>query len=304
VAVSSYTFKTLNIMRNILLLGFLSLIICSCQKEKTQDRRTENPQSDSTTLAMYIDLDTTQVSGSDTIEVQKYKYDNSKRLLESDYIEYNGNAPDGITITKLFYNGTDTLPFKKTESYYELPSGNLVNTPDTGYYFYSQGRVISDSIISHSNSSSYFVRKFSYNNNKITESIAENTTPPSTYLHLFYQTKNNGNTSLQIDSTFYNGNNIGGTQTFSFSYDTKNNPFYNMPQSFIERGDPYYNMETYSEEMIFEKNNPTEIKEEAFHLKYVYEYNINNFPSVAKIYDDPDNDPTYYYKRVFIYTKL
>ena len=291
-------------MRSILLFGFFSLIMCSCQKEKTQDRQSEDPQSDSTTLSMYVDLDTTQVSGTDTLEVQKYKYDNSKRLIEADYIEYNGNAADYLTITKMFYTGADTLPFKKTESYYELPGGNLLNTPDTGYYFYSEGRVISDSIISHSNSSNYFVQKYLYDNNKIIESIAENTTPPATLRTIFYQTKNSGNTILQVDSTFDNGNYTGNSQTFSFSYDTKNNPFFNMPQPFIERGSPYYQMETYSEEMIFEKNNPTEIKEEDFHLKYVYEYNRNNFPSVAKIYDDPDNDPNYYYKRIFIYTKL
>lgn len=291
-------------MRNILFLVFLGLIICSCQKEKTQDRKAGNPQSDSTTLLMYVDIDTTQVSGSDTLEVQKYKYDNSKRLIEATYIGYNRNIPEGGTITKLFYNGTDTLPFKKIESYFELPNGNISNIPDTGYYFYSQGKVISDSVISPHNSLSYYVRKFSYDNNKIIQTIVSNTTPPSTLLTIFYQTKNSGNTVLQIDSTFFNGSNTFNSQTFSFSYDTKNNPFFNMPQPFINRGEPYYQMETYSNEMIFEKNNPIEVKEGNFHLKYVYEYDMNNFPLIAKIYYDPDNHPAYYYKRIFIYTKL
>lgn len=290
-------------MRNILLLGFLSLIICSCQKDKSQERRTENPKSDSTTLSMYVDLDTTKVSGSDTLEVQKYSYDNLKRLSKSYYIEYDDGVPGGFSLADLFYNGNDTLPFKIIETYYELPSGNAHNT-DIGYYFYKDGKLTSDSV-SRGNDP-YYVNSYTYDNNMIISTYIYASTPPIISVGKHYQTKTNGNTTFQFDSSFVNGVYSSSSDViFSASYDTKNNPFYNLISNISSSNMPssIYTQETYSEDMPNEKNNPVEIIS-GFHIKYVYEYNHNNYPSVARIYDDPDTDPTYYYKRVFIYTKL
>ena len=290
-------------MKNISLVVFLSLIIFSCQKDKTPERRTENPQSDSTTLAMYVDLDTTKVSGLDTIEVQKYSYDNLKRLSKSYYIEYEDGVPNGLYLTELFYNGNDTLPFKIVETFYESPSGNA-DVPNIGFYFYKDGKLISDSLKYNNGSSAFFVDNYSYTSNAIISTNIYASTPPIISVFKHYQTKTNGNTTLQIDSSFVNGIYSGTSDlTFSASYDTKNNPFHNLITS-LDMPSFIYGMETYSEDMPGEKNNPVEITSGGFHLKYSYEYNRNNYPTVAKIYDDPDNDPTYYYKRIFIYTKL
>jgi len=301
--VGSYTIKTLNIMRHILFLGFLSLIIFSCQKDKTPERRTENPQSDSTTLAMYVDLDTTKVSGSDTVEVQKYSYDNLKRLSKSYYIEYDDGVPGGLYLTDLFYNGTDTLPFKIVETFYELPSGNA-DDPDIGYYFYKDGKLTSDSV-SHSNDPSvYYVNSYTYDNNTIISTNIYASTPPIISVDKHYQTKTNGNTTSQFDSSFVDGAYSGSSEViFSASYDTKNNPFYNLVSSSIDRiPSSIYALETYSEDMTSEKNNPVEIIS-GFHLKYVYDYNPNGYPVVARVYDI-EGPSQFWFKRVFIYTKL
>lgn len=289
-------------MRNILFLAFLSIIIFSCQKEKTQDRQTENPIGDSTTLSMYVDLDTTAISGLDTVEVQKYTYDNSKRLSKSYYIEYTDGIPEGLYLTDFFYNANDTLPFKVIETYYELPGGNAHN-PDIGYYFYNNGKLASDSVSHGNDPSVYYVNSYTYNNNTITSTNVYASTPPIISVYKHYMTKTNGNTTSQLDSSFVNGVFSGSPEVIlSASYDTKHNPFYNLVSSIDNIPSDIYSLETYSEDMIVEKNNPVEINS-GFHIKYVYEYNHNDYPSVARVYDI-EGPTEFWYKRVFFYTKL
>ncbi|MBS1736312.1 MAG: hypothetical protein JSS98_06835 [Bacteroidetes bacterium] len=292
-------------MRHILFSGFLSLIIFSCQKDKTPERRTENPQSDSTTLAMYVDLDTTKISGSDTLVVQKYSYDNLKRLSKSYYIEYDDGVPDGLYLTELFYNGNDTLPFKVIRTDYELPSGNLSssNFNNVGYYYYEDGKLTSDSITSSSDPSIFYVTSYSYEKNAITTTYILTQSPPLISAVKYYQTKTNGNTTLQIDSSFVNGTFSGSPEmSLSASYDTKHNPFYHLLSSITNIPPEIYSIETYSEDMIVEKNNPIEIIS-GFHLKYIYEYNQDDYPTIARVYDIEEPVP-FLYKRIFIYTKL
>ncbi len=264
--------------------------------------RIENPQSDSTTLSMYVDLDTTKVSGSDTIEVRKYSYDNLKRLSKSYLIEYDDGVPGGFFLTDLFYNGNDTLAFKIVETYYELPSGNAHNT-DIGYYFYKDGKLKSDSVSRGNNP--YYVNSYTYDNNTIISTNIFVSTPPNIFVDKHYQTKTNGNTISQLDSSFVNSIYSGSSGvSFSASYDTKNNPFQNLISdiSNSDRPSAIYTQETYSEDMPYEKNNPVEIIS-GFHLKYVYEYNNNDYPSVVRVYDIK-GPSEFWFKRVFFYTKL
>lgn len=287
-------------MRNILFLALLSIIIFSCQKEKNQDRQGENPIGDSTTLSMYVDLDTTATSGLDTVEVQKYSYDNSKRLSKSYYIEYTDGIPDGLYVTDLFYNGIDTLPFKIVGTFYELPSGNA-DAPEIGYYFYKDGKLSSDSV-SRNDPSVYYVNSYTYDNNTIISTNIYASTPPIISVDKHYQTKTNGNTTSQLDSSFVNGVFSGSPEVIlSASYDTKHNPFYNLVSS-IDNTPSVYSLETYSEDMIVEKNNPVEINS-GFHIKYVYDYNSNGYPAVARVFDI-EGPTEFWFKRIFFYTKL
>ena len=152
-------------MKNILFLAFLSLIIFSCGKEKTPEL-IGNPLSDSTALSMYVDLDSTMISGLDTIAVQKYSYDNLKRLSKSYYIEYTDGVPDGLYLTDLFYRDNDTMAYKLVETFYELPGGNA-DDPDFGYYFYKDGKLASDSLSYIYSPGVYLVHSYTYDNNTI-----------------------------------------------------------------------------------------------------------------------------------------
>jgi len=281
------------------LLIFAILTICSCTKESSNDPIVTT--NDSITLIKYVDLDTTQIVGLDTLVVNKITYDNSKRLKESNTTEYSSGIPNKLFQNILFYNGVDTLPFKKTQTISDLPSGTVTGT-SIGYYNYSNNKLVSDSAIYYYNTTTYYSRHYSYESDKIIETTyIYYSSVPTITTRSIYLTKNNGNTILQKDTVigFY-------THNFSFQYDNKNNPFYGRPQAFVDRSLPYYDMETFSEEMAYEKNNPTEINEFEnsynFHFKYLYEYKPNGYPSVARVYDQ--NDPLNFFKRIFIYTKL
>lgn len=285
----------------ILSVALLSFILISCNKEISVENVVDSPASnDSITLSKIIYIDTSQASGLDTLEVLNFKYNNAKRLIESDEIYYDIGIPDGRYKTVLFYNGTDTLPYKKTTTFSDLPSGNITDL-HTGYYTYSNGKVIFDSVVT--TSYPYPVsRRYTYLNDKIivTNYLYDLPTPWVTTQNIYF-TKNNGNTILQKDTV-----NVSTIHMFSFQYDNKNNPFYGLQFSSIEGPVPYYFMETHNDAMVFEKNNPTDINQFEnsynFHYKYYYEYNANGYPKVARVHNQ--NDPTNFFKMLYFYTKL
>ena len=295
-------------MRNTFLLAALFITaLISCQKEhSTENGFLPNGQTntsllnDSNTLLRYVDLDTTLAVGADTLDKDQYSYDNAHRLVRSDYIEYNGASPDNISTTVLYYNSADTLPYKKRETRTLVGTG-VVTNDQTLYFNYVNGRISYDSL--QTVGSPYTLAySFTYQSDRIIETNTDySVSPPLTTTHNIYFVKNNGNTVLQIDtasgSAYYH---------FTFTYDNKNNPFHNMPQAFVERSRPYYMMETYPEEMVSEKNNPTDINEtllpSIFHFKYFYTYRANGYPSIARAYDQ--DDPTIFFKRIFTYTNL
>lgn len=279
-------------MKYIIIIFCFGVSLVSCQKEfPSVDNlllggQTNNQLlNDSNKLIMYADLDTTLPVGSDTIVVQTYNYDMNKRLVKSNYKEFPGYGFLQEEV-KLSYNGSDTTPFLKTAKINYLGTLSF----DTTYYFYSAGKRISDST-----PSGYSVRHYTYGPNRIIEMI--NGYPPRD----IYFIKNGGNTITQND-TLSGG---GTASNFSFTYDNKKNPFYGLFHTSADRDYPYYEMETYPEEMIFEKNNPIDINEtqgSQFHFLYSYEYKANGYPAVARAKDA--DDPTTFFKRIFKYTRL
>lgn len=278
-------------MKYIFVFFCFAISLISCQKDFSIDnllvggQTTNQLLNDSNTLVRYIDLDTTLPAGSDTQDIQTYSYDANKRLVRSEYKEYPGYGSFQEE-SKLYYIGTDTLPFLKTVK----KSNSGILDFDTTYYFYSLGKWISDS--TRNPGYGYKVRHYTYEASRIIETINGN--PP----HFVYFIKSGNNTIMQTDTI------SGNINKFVFAYDTKKNPFFGLFHTSSDRDDPYYNTEIYSEDMTFEKNNPTDITEShAFlsHNSYTYEYKANGYPSIARYRDDTN---ALISKRIFVYTRL
>lgn len=261
----------------------------SCQKQNTQER-IMNPADDSTLLSKYVDLDTTLLSGSDTLVVFNYMYDASKRVIGTTEVDYDSSGNiDGLTQTDFFYNGIDTFPNKVVSQDFILP-GNTLNGKETYYYAYSNGKLVYDSAASWTGA--YI---FSYEGNKISkhlESGGEILDTLNTYL-----TISNGNLISQTFDTAWLSTGGFSVERFAFSYDTHPNPFYNKPNFDIT---PYFYIEIFSENMFYEKNNPIEINADN-HEKYVYTYKSNGYPATAIDYDVDAG--SYGSTRKFFYTK-
>lgn len=279
----------------LILFAFVAISLYSCQNEFSIDDVPLVNSPDSTRLSKYIEFDTTQVSGLDTLDISNYNYDNLQRLTLQEYTEFDG-AGVKVNLYKafLYYNGTDTLPFKTIRNRYSLPGLNL-QTSDTSFYSFANGKIVSDS-------NSFGVTKFSYSNNLIFEKRYSSFPGMPIDSNTFYMTRLNGNLVLQID-TLSGGSEV---ENFSFTYDNKNNPFHRLPISSFERLRPYYKLELYNDEMIYEKNNPTQILQtntvSLFHFKYAYEYNANGYPKIARVTDQ--TNPSTFYKVKFFYTAL
>jgi hypothetical protein len=276
----------------------VTLAIFSCQKDTNQNTTITN--NDSTTLIKAIDFDTTKVPGLDTMVVYQYDYDNLKRLFHSKVMLYSIGSPYKYFNTTHYYNGNDILPFKEVETI----SSIFLNEVYTRYCSYLNNKIIYDSIIL--NNQPLQARRYSYETDKL---ISLSTTysltlPPKVELRNIYFTKVNGNTILQRDTTT-----SGYISNFLFSYDNKNNPYAGMVYSpLIERSAPHYVDATYIDDLVYERNNATEITQSGsynFHFKYSYEYYTNGFPAIAKAYwQSPTGISSFTFKRIFIYTKL
>ena len=308
-------------MKKILLQFTLGIIIlASCQKEfSSENTAITNSiiQDDSTIISKFIDLDTSLISGHDTLDVCTYTYDNLKRIIRIDYFQYDNitGAPYNLAQSIFYYAGSDTLPYKRLRNYFE-PVGHISDHYiDTNYYFYSGTRLLKDSTrpINNGINPSLFIQTYSYNNNQITEILTIDL-GNAVKKDIVYLTKSNGNLTLQIDSSFTSSNInplfFENKKYFSFSYDANPNPFLNKPMANVGVTMPYYNLDTYSDDMVYEKNNPVEINETQtdnngiinnYHYRYSYNYKINGYPSVARVVDV--NDPTYFFKRIFVYIK-
>lgn len=272
-----------------------TLILYSCSKDKSKNDTVVT--TDSTVLVKVIDLDTTKISGLDTLRVYQYNYDNLKRLTST---EVRLDAMSGGFAIKTFntmhyYNGTDTLPFKEIENVKQHSSFDINYTK---YCSYQNGKLVYDSIVSNFQYTT--ARKYTHESNRLIVNSTIYTTPtPSTQVRYIYLTRVNGNTIIQLDTT------DGVINNFLYSYDNKINPFANKPQSpLIERSAPYYLHNTYSEEMAHERNNITEMSATSGYtllLKYSYEYNSKGLPIIARVYSQNSN---YHFKRLFFYTKL
>ena len=209
---------------------FVALIIfSSCQREiESSFERTTN-NNDSIYLKEFVELDTTLAPGSDTVARARFFYDTEKRVTMYTDEDYRW-GPQFTEVTRYFYNGSDTLPYKAVVNY-----SDFVNDySDTIFLFYNGVVVAKDSTITHDITNNVFwgtaVIVFTPNgNNTFIQSRAYNNPQPSSpdfqWSGMIMQTRVNGNITQQDDTTTAS---VVYTDRLhhQVSYDNKINPIY------------------------------------------------------------------------------
>jgi len=290
-------------LKYLILPSFITLMtFSSCQREIDLSINRQTDINDSIYLKMYVQLDTTLATGSDTLYRAAFSYDAQKRvILKSEYFDFFG-TPD-ITTTNYFYSGSDAEPYKMVVTY-----SDFVNIyRDTSFLFYNTGIVIKDSTISYNITNNSFwgtsVAVFTpftsaSGNNMFIQHRGYNNPPPSApddqWSGMLMQTRVNGNITSQDDTTTF-GSIYTDRKHHEVSYDNKVNPFYR-----VELRYPILNGYKY-----LQKNNPIESRSWDIpgqfedHVRYTYIYRADGYPQSVTFPDvtNPNN-----YKGIYKYT--
>ncbi|MEO6720684.1 MAG: hypothetical protein ABIN67_09960 [Ferruginibacter sp.] len=257
-----------------------------------------------TVLSAFVLLDSTLTTPFDTTIKMLFQYDNKKRNTRIDYTYYDNGVSTNLSYrSNFFYNGNDTVPYKRALTTPLLTAADDDYSNDTSFYFYANGVLTGDSakVIENGNKVTY-ARKFAYYTDKIITTIKEyNGSTPNGFIatDTINITYANGNIIQQVDST-----QSYIRQEFNFLYDNHINPFYNTQSKIgINNGFPFYEIELHVMD-IFTKNNALEINElmgsfYSSHSILTYQYKANGYPrNVLSINDDLGE----YYRGVYIYT--
>jgi hypothetical protein len=269
------------------------LLFYSCQREVSEIITTPPPPPptnpgaipDSMLIEKFIRLG---FYTDDTIQVAVFEYDSKKRIskwVESDY--YFGPVPD-LRSQQFFYNGNDTLPNKIIYHYTDASS----TYGDTAYFKYANGIVIRDSTVSYNLTNGRYygtdIRAYTLNGSN-TFLQTWSTRPPdmTTYVAgwsgTFFKTYQNGNITVQDDTTLYSST-YGDRLHQEVTYDDKPNPLYQL-----EARSPILNKYTY------QKNNFKTLKtwdDPAIlqsNYRFTYTYRADGFPLTViseTIYND------------------
>lgn len=269
-------------MRYFLLFNFILFTIFSCQKAGESNLST-NPipviiPNDSIYISRIIELDTLFAAPLDTVYKLEISYDNQHRITQfMEVMYYNNPAVTTDTPKKvtLFYNGTDTLPFKAT-----MYNNNIApsETFETHFYLFSNTNpkvLIYDSIR---------YTTLANGNTGLKVTGCSYYTDSTLVTERYYQTgttkyniiKNNGNIIFQDD----------GFIVSNQKYDFNPNPLFKLKflQNEFYRIGAEWNENRYLE---FERNNLSEINNEnsisRTKLKYYYTYNSNGHPMESRI---------------------
>ncbi len=311
----------------LIIAAIISLSFCfsGCEKESSVERGVVIPVVTNLVVdSNYLDriiYTTTVGSITDTSFTQIYQYDASKRVVSlTDSIKPTISTSENFTI-KYFYNGNDTLPFKKIEIGTTLSTTPFINNRDTSIFFYqysTTGIKIKDSILKffhHINVNGSGNDYVDFYKEVIIYQYASSIIYGHTINKLLYSnTSTNVGTSLHIydtATTDFSGNLITNKKydsanvlflTSTFTYDNKPNPFARL--SNYKTISVFPSGETFINEMQA-KNNRLRAVEignglgSNNDLTGKYQYNVNAYPKQIT-----ETDPTGTYKIIFIYKTL
>lgn len=241
------------------------------------------------------------------VYIWEFKFDGSSRV--TDLLSYTVDSnttgrPDTTNEehTAYFYKGTDTLPYKSTAP----KSATGVGT--TIYYTYDgQGRKILDSNESKNTADIYFWDKvfYNYSNNKIvvTEAGKSPFVGPRNYADTIYTSAQN-NISKIVHREEWPGK-PAFTHLFSYAYDDKKNPFYDLNI----RGVTFFDGQVFSYQNMyfgFNRNNQTEQlliddpTKPPSKTIITHTYNKDGYPLIS-VFDSYYGQPTVSYTEIHSY---
>jgi hypothetical protein len=286
--------------------------LVSCEKETSLENGIPGPSGTTTAdSSNYIDrIRYTEVTrnGLDSITyVDQYKYDAGKRLVrisrDSMFVSPgNQSFINGYTYTiDFFYNGTDTMPFKKVTVFDNLfdPLGSRSTT--TNWFFYTGNRLLKDSAISVS------IQNNPPSNDTYTEVSRYSYAPGRIYIERIGSLSDEYDT-LQLDAkeNIINSKSYNSSGDLEFetivTYDNKLNPLhrYKPFHQYIIFGpepneDEMNGFNNYASIQNYDNNGPQLVDE-----SYTYQYNTMGYPVVQTLNNLGPLDKAvrrFYYKR-------
>jgi len=298
--------------KNVLLTAVVLLAgLISCKKNDTSSNNGPDPipaVTDSNFLSKMYYLDSVN-NVQDTFAKYSVLYDNAKRVeTVIDSVTANSGMPFSNK-TVFYYSGTDTLPFKSINEYYE---GTYRDTVTTYYTYNTAGKKVKDSAIASYRNVGYSYQKrlqktsIQYNGNKIYFLLRDTTLYDSyggTYNTFTYDT-------ATIDAS---NNIISSKKAFTsdvtvntFTYDSHINPLYhlNIFNAIFTAPEFMDEFTSYSKNNILtDQENRTSPVPTQKTASYTFQYNASGYPkqSVAL---DLYSSTTNYVKIVYKYKAL
>lgn len=160
--------------------------------------------ADSTYISRVIVLDTTKPSGSDTVTIYSYSYDQRKRLSQVVERDLFGGIVRPDAIYTIQYSGNDTLPFR-----YDFVNGTSITS---SFYTYSGYFVVKDSTSGFDGVNNYkLVTRISQLRPGwfLLKSVRETDSNPGVFETMdsviFSRTYSQGNIINRVDSVWYAG---------------------------------------------------------------------------------------------------
>lgn len=250
----------------------LGILVVSCQKEVDGNINSRPVHvSEGTILEAYVELDTTELPGTDTISIRRYYYDNLGRISKSTEKYFQRGTANFSSYTDFtrVYTGIDSFPSLITSNSI-LENGVIVI--DTIFLsYYADNIVKKDSARKYINSvldsySSFLYNRLDNTTYLISGSAFQAGNPIPTNHVLIKNIFSSGNLVFKYDSAYSQPpSTFWGLTKLDYQYDAYNNPYRNITLRYVDISHGFGG---------YTKNNPTS------YLQSYYS-SSNNIPSTT-----------------------
>ena len=291
------------------LITALSLSITSCQKEYSVNNEIAAIATTAVNDSNYLDKIVSVDSTGARVDSVMYKYDNLKRL-----ISIKDSTNSFYSKTLFSYVGTDTLPFKLTDTTYSSGVSSGANIIVKYFFYNANGKRIKDSSFRSfiSGADRNRVSYYMYSANKIygittdtpyaysVKTIWTDTASENANGNIVFSKRKKTYQSPTFLNSFYPDSSIS-----NISYDFKQSPFFRFRQfaydifpfgetTYLEIGQN--NNVTIMDEHIYQHKSMNQVIDNPYfyNLTTQYSYNFNGL--LKAITDNSGNKSLFYYR--------